>query len=237
MANFIYFIPQIAKQAVSIDDLKAVGLEYAMGHLGIDSNFHTTDGPSGEPGVCFVTTSTPGPHRMAHYRPDEQTWKKGSGGKFWVGMWNDDRPGPDDLRREHLIAGHPVKLRDGLEWTIPVARSIVRGSTLPKAIVLGEDGETFEFEELPEYASLCRDADMIFDSIRTGKDMKMPFQEAARIAIDAMLINYRIGKWEASLLQLFSDVQLWDVMEAIVDMPTIVRMSEELEQKKSPAAG
>src|SRR4051812_10333363 len=104
MAQFIYFLPGFVKMAASADDLIDAGLGYAVAELGIDSNFHTKDGPDGGNGLCLFTQARYGSNPPAHYAPDKQTWRKGPDGKFWVGVLNDAPPGPDDLKRERMIS-------------------------------------------------------------------------------------------------------------------------------------
>jgi hypothetical protein len=238
MPGFLYFLPS-AGQTLSSDDLLRAGLGYAMPEPAAFTPIQLGSGPAGDSPGFLMSMDGPTPSPRVLYRPAEQIWRKAGGGAFWVGLWKDDpRPGPDDLARGQMISGEPIRLRDGNHWTIPICLSIVRGSTLPKALVLGEDGQTWQLEALPEFVALCKDAESVWEAFRAAGDgsVKMDAQAAPRIAADAMAVNYRIGPLEISLLKLWSSDMMWNVLKAIIDGYALTRMAREAAEKKTSAS-
>ena len=241
---FLYFIPDHPRGVVTRADMEALGLAYALGEGDPDSRRLTGNGPEGRAGVVLTVPppASAGPDARVDtlYEPGKQTWRKGPGGKYWVGHYNAKRPTPASVARPRMVEGEPTRFRDDREWLVPIARSIVRGSTLPKEIVLGEDLQTWEQRELPEYLQLCADAEKVFDVIAGAQpdeagDVKwsMDFAEAMRICVSALSVNYRVGPIEVSMLGMTND-DVWAVLRAVCDVPMVERVMAE-RQKKSPA--
>lgn len=244
MGAFLYFLPAPPdKQSVSPPDLTAAGLGYVMDEGRSFTAIATSAGPNGGSGILIGFVGDDGGEPALRFNADSQAWRKSGDGKFWVGLQNDaDKPGPNDLARKRVISGEPVKLRDGNEWIVPICLSIVRGSTLPQALVLGEDGQTWTLESLPEFVKLCKDAETVWAAFRQSTEkgdgkVRMDGQESPRIAADALCVNYRIGPLEISLLKLWSTNEMWDVLKVIVDVGTIERLASEQAEKKRVAAG
>ena len=241
---FLYFIPKHPRATVTRADFEALGLGYALG-VGDPDARKCGSGPGGDEGVIAVPAPAGGVRGPASlYEPAKQTWRKGPGGKWFVGFYKDQRPTPASLRREKLIEGEPVTFRDGSEWLVPIARSIVRGTTLPKELVLGEDNETWQLTELEEYLGLCRDAEKVWglfmaaeaeaaaeSETADGKAaVTIDQQEGMRICISALAVNYRVGPAEVSMLRP-TDGDMWSVLRAVCDVPAVERVLAEREKK------
>ena len=82
-----------------------------------------TSGPGGLGGVIY----SDGSGRTGYY-PDVQDWSES--GLFWIGV-DRDPVTPESLERAEMIGGHYVRLEDGHDWLIPVARCFPIGSRLP----------------------------------------------------------------------------------------------------------
>ena len=244
---FLYFIPEHPRGVVTRADMEAAGLGHALGEGDPDSRKVTAAGPGGAPG--FVVAVQPPADAPADcrvdtlYEPAKQVWRKGPGGKYFVGHYKARRPAPASLRRPKLIDGELTRFRDDREWLIPVARSIVRGSTLPKEMVLGEDLQTWEHRELPEFLSLCADAEKVFGVIAgaapdEGGDVTwaMDRSEAMRICVSALAVNYRVGPLEVSMLGL-TDGDVWQVLRAVCDVPMVERVLADRQKKSGAASG
>jgi hypothetical protein len=239
---FLYFIPNHPGGNVTRADFEALGLGYALSVGDPDARVCRA-GPEGLSGILAVPSPVPGsgvdrgPDSL--YEPAKQVWRKGPGGKYWVGFYKNQPPMPASLRREKLIEGEPTKLSGGGEWLVPIARSVVRGTTLPKAMVLGEDNETWEQKELEEYAHLCRDAERAWEVLsRTTTDedgngvAKIGWQEGMRIAVSALSANYRVGPIEVAMLRL-TDGDMWEVLRSVCDVPALERVMAERAKKNS----
>lgn len=240
MAGFLYFIPGVDKLAPA--QLPGLGLGHVDAARGIMTG-QVRGGPGGSNGLLLKANLADGRREPAvMYKPDAQAWRKGMDGLYWVGSWNDRRPEPEDLARERFIAGERLKLLDGREWTVPICRSIVRGSTLPKRLVLGEDCRSWEMRDLPEFAALCADAEQVFEAFRNAKreddgssELSIKQQDAVRICIAALGVNYRVGPVEVDQLGLLTTDGVWSILRAIVDDFTVERVSAELQKKSSPS--
>jgi hypothetical protein len=245
MAGFLYFI-ETQKNEITPEDLRAIGL----GHL-VEKDAKPLargcTGPDGKPGLVFSAGAGPAPK----YEPAKQTWKAApvkwvegvKGVPYYAGLWNDSRPTPADLARAVIIAGEDVELGDGNVWRIPVCYSIVRGSTFPKDLVLGEDGETWQELERPQFRKLCADAERVWQAFLnaeqkedgSGATIRLDKQLAANVCVDALSVNYRLGKLEVSMLAILGTDSRERVLRAVVDDYTVERVGRELNdsQKKS----
>jgi hypothetical protein len=155
-----------------------------------------------------------------------------------VGIWNENRPVPEDLKKKRFVGGEVIDLADGGRWAIPVCHSVVRGSTLPKRMVLGDDGRTWELRELPEFLTLCVRAEKVWEAFANptveedGRtSIELDHQTAADIAVEALSVNYRVGAAEVSMLGLLDTDCLYLVMMAVVDGFTVQRVGQDSEKK------
>jgi hypothetical protein len=132
----LYFY-ETSNHLVSYETAIKLGLGYAFETPSIGS-VHANDGPGGKAGVLFSATSDT---TLVRYKPELQIWESYPGKEgLWLGIWKDQRPGPDDLVRSAAKNGHYVKLCDGNEWLIPVARAVDGTSPLPRKLKR-ENGE------------------------------------------------------------------------------------------------
>jgi hypothetical protein len=235
MPQFLYFVPT-DRPGLTPKDLRAAGL----GYLGIKHNppARLGAGPEQKNGIVFAADGK----SPAAYKPAEQTWLPGPDGKYFVGRANaEEPPGPDDLNRLRFVDGEPILLPDERTWTVPICRSIVRGSTLPEAIVLGADGKTWTMKELPEFTALCRVAERLWAQWWTSTsdgadaeknvDIEVGWEESVSVAVDALGVNYRLGPVEASSLGLLTSESVGAILRAIIDLPELTRVAR---QKKHP---
>jgi len=235
---FLYHVPAVAgKTRPSRADLEALGLGYILPADGDVDALQVGEGPDKQAGTLLSPSGIDGHCR---YVPAEQTWVRGPAGKYWIGYWNNHKPTEQWLRRPKLIAGWPVTLLDGDAWTVPVARSLVNGATLPQRLMLGEDGETWLLKDLPQYFSLCKDADFVFDLLVTraqaGEKVSIAYADGMRIAVGALAVNYRISAFEASAIELFTGDAMSEVLSALIDMPGLHKMLD-AQAKKESATG
>lgn len=151
------------------------------------------------------------------YDADGQEWVKlaGDGGEeVWVGVWLDDLPGPEDLRRgdREFLAGPEVELGDGRAWTIPRLRLATGQSGLPSALSVGPEGEV---EEVPlrRYRELCRRGERVWAFLMHVMQDAAPVEgfsdaEMLELLVDLLAVNYRLGMEEARLLELLTSANL-----------------------------
>lgn len=248
---FLYFIPHHAGGSVTRADFEALGLGYALGVGDPDARKITANGPGGQAGSLAVVQSNPDAGEACRvdtlYEPAKQVWRKGPSGKYWVGYCKDRRPTPAGLARAKLIDGEWTPLGQGggdQEWLIPVARSIVRGTTLPKGMVLGEDFETWAPAELPEFLELCNHAGRAWE-VLTGADVDVesgkitchiPYADGMKICVAALAVNYRVGPIEVSMMGL-TNTDMWAVLRALCDVPMVERVLADRKKKEGATSG
>jgi hypothetical protein len=234
--NFLYFIPG-AGPTIDHAGLVAAGLGYAFdpdtprlarGVVGAGP-----DGASAGLIICAATDLG-----GVEYRPDRQTWRNVPGTAAWVGLNTDARPGPADLARAGLLAGHPVRLGDGRVWQAPTARGYEeRGGELALCGKLPwrtrvDDAGKWVSELAERYRPLWDTACAFWDAftaeqIAPAADAeedgrrRFEFAESNDAALLALAVNYRLGKAEVDLLGLFNQQTVTAVLLALVDWPTL----------------
>ena len=222
-----------------------VGLGYAF--VSGRSPAPIRNGPDGANGVVLVTDGAALGDKMLGYYPDDQTWQKIPGSVAWVGCYDDARPKPEDLLQPDTLGGHLVRLGDGKEWTVPVARGMseedgeLRWScALPTGVALDDDGNWLRGAPLAKYDRLwelaCKWWDVWNAAAVGGEDGKaaeFAFDGLHDSAVLALQTNYRIGKAEAALLRLFDGSKAVEVLKAVIDWPTIVIWMAEQNAKKN----
>lgn len=231
MTRFLYYIPSGSPCGEAL--VRGAGLwdrfESMPDHVSVGV------GPDGAAGYVL----SPAGGVMARYRPTTQAWSRSPCGTWWLGYATDEvKPGPVDLVRRERVDGYGVRLGDEAEWTVPIARSVVHGTTtLPQALVLGPDGQLMS-EVLPRYLPLCADAGRLFELLGSagegGGEVKVA--DAWGIAARALSVNYRVGPEEVSALRLLTTVNLWAVLKSLLDLPAAAAVEGELKKKGGTAA-
>lgn len=236
MSGLLYFIPG-ATAGVTIEEVIQHGLGYAFSSIGDFTPCVVMRGP-GEAGGGVVIADSRHTGRIGFY-PDEQRWMRIPKSEVWIGIYPDDRPAPADLQRAAFLDGHFVTLEDGNSWLIPVARAVgdidgepVPYDSLPHAVGLDDDGKWGRNGPIPKYDKLWKIALRWWDEIQRGIQrevvepgtkvaISMEFNDIADAAVEALTTNYRLHNAEVSLLGLLSDRVMYQVLHAVVDMPTI----------------
>jgi len=221
----LYFLPKFTG-LVNLE----VGRRHALGYAFESESFACNDtaaGPDGGPGTTFAVG---GDGVVVTYPPDQVTWQKHETADYWVGLERPHTPG--DLAREEMLPGHWVRLADGQDWLVPVARGAGE-----------EDGKPVWYEHLPRRLAR-KDGDWVAGEVikryeplwSIGKafaemDDQMDVFDAA---ITALSFNYRVGTTEALLLGLI-DISgpvshaASRILEAVIDGPR----REELQKKRA----
>lgn len=161
------------------------------------------DGPDATGGILFGWLKPRVPFQFA---PDLQTWTPAAAsedlpaGRFWVGVWNDSPPTPEDLRRPGRDAwGEPVILA-GEEWRLPPI------DLLPKRIVQFEDGRTGLVPQ-PQFSQLHADRESWLARL-AGPEQMVSWIALARLVTQCLAINYRIDVTLALSLGMYDEETL-----------------------------
>lgn len=236
MAGFLYYVPK--RKTIDRAGLIAAGLENVFPTDSIDQ-VEVFTGPDGDAGVvfAFAPPAVAGRSIEVGFYPERQTWNPA--GQYWIGYPTNQPPGPADLERAEIVAGHTVTLQDNREWLVPVARTFPNGTKLPQSLILGPQGELVR-EVLPRYAALWHKAEGFWESfIATfaGGPDRIDEREAYDLAAEALAINYRVGPRELSVLRVFTTANLREVLLALIDWPSIALLLGSTEKKTADEPG
>ncbi|MDD5327415.1 MAG: hypothetical protein PHY02_06325 [Phycisphaerae bacterium] len=238
MAGFLYAIPNDSG-LINEQKIKEAGLMNIFGD--IMPNFSQRDiepGPGGMKGALICIGSDVS---QLYYKPNEQTWQQSLNGKYWVGIINNSVPGEQFLRRYKQLNGHEVELK-GEKWLIPLARMFPEGTMLPQTLLIGAGGKVIK-ETIPQYAEFSRKAETLWEDIQKilgwmEGERKLTEEEKMGLVVDAMAFNYHVAAEEINALKLITTANLFEIYGAIVDLPTIKLLGEEIAaQKKTGTEG
>lgn len=226
MAGFLYYVPGV--EVVGEDWARLGPLAGIIGDFRIEQTA-TQAGPDGGRG-CIVTPhpGTKGARAATVHAPDRQRWV--ACGSYWLGRETDSvRPGPEDLARPELHGGYEAALSDGGIWVVsPV-------SALPSYFGYEEDGSRVR-KAKPGYEGLSAGAEVAFGHFdRAGWTFDsgwLATEEAADIAIAALVVNYRIGPREAAELEIPTVADVVSILGALLDLPRLAGTAA-TEEKKS----
>lgn len=227
----LYFVD--GRQRITLTEAHALGLRHAFPLTPPVCSEFSDAGPHGEAGVVLAAQSD----RIGYY-PDRQTWRRmppiAGQPCVSVGFWNDARPTPESLRVEQPLRGSAVRLRDGNDWIVPLARAWsddARGGAycaLPGTLTLDDAGEWQRGGIESRYAQLWDLATQYWDSLWSapleGQTVRFDFPRAHDAAVEALGANYRISRGEVALLGLFDDQWLCAtaILQALVDYDTFM---------------
>lgn len=250
MAGLLYWLPKLDR-SIKIEDVRAAGLGHAF-ERGLAANtFHGKDGkkPFGAAGVTFADPDRV--QKIGVY--DGQTWKQAPGQKFWIGWYDNQRPGPGDLARSKMLDGHCVRLADGNDYLAPVARGWNDSDddpgwfhAVPRLTELDDAGNWIQGDVVAAYRPLWELATAWWDMKNRAAEAVEEGAEQVRVDFEidtfaglndaaafALGQNYRVSKYEIAALGLFDTHSAQRILDALVDGPTFRAWLE----KKTPAAG
>ncbi len=230
----LYFIEQDSpSDGYNEADAVKNGMAYALADCGF-SRVKSFTGPGKKGGVVLKPEWAP-----LEVKPlvdlKAQRWKRIQETPGWVGLVGDERPGPTQLGRPRQVQGHWVRLADGNDWLVPVARRVTGDLNFPAALHRDEKGVWSAGEVLPAYRDLwdtaCRIWDALFAEITKGRDLTIDVTVEADAAVEALAVNYRVGPTEVELLGLLTTTDVAEVLKALIDWPRVEQALAE--QKKT----
>jgi len=167
----------------------------------------------------------------------EQEWHRMADGAWWLGVPQTYEPA--SLARDPQISGHFVKLGDGRSWLVPCARVHEERdgaprvmSNVPLLMELDASGEwTVSIEE--RFRWFSDRAGTVAEMLAgTAPEEEWTWKDDVALSVEALGLNYFLGKWEVSALRLLTTETVSELLRAVVDVPGMVRMAEALGKKK-----
>ena len=232
--GFLYYVPG-QRGGIGWEELATAGLGHAFAAQTAIASV-AARGPDGGEGVVVADDATLPNARRVGYYPDAQEWI--DGGYYWVGVYREARPGPLELARPRAIAGSWLRLRDGNEWLVPIARQWTETDgemdwrcPLPGRAKFHRG--SWQREGISErYAPLWEAACRWWDTLRAGiarqgeeseeaAELIVNFDGLMEAATTALAVNYRIGEAECGLLDLLDETEAAEVMNVTVDWGTM----------------
>jgi len=236
MAGFVYAVDN--EDVLSEKVITDAGLSNIFDGID-DISVSAYNGPGG--GKCVLFMGAGGSSRKIKYLPDEQKWVKSKNGKYWIGFYKDDPPTQSELARQKKLNGHSVKLTDGDQWQIPLARMAQGVSALPQSLILAADDQV-QLDEIETYSGFFLLATKLWDDFmieaKAADDDELNLNLVARLklAIMALNFNYHVGIDEINMLKLIDSENLGLIMGSIIDLPTIFKKIEQDNKKKEITA-
>ncbi|GAH17325.1 unnamed protein product, partial [marine sediment metagenome] len=149
-------------------------------------------------------------------------------------------PQPEELQRPEQIAGHIVKLGEG-QWRVPLARIFPEGTMLPQSLLMGPDGKLIS-KILPEYAEFSSKTEKLwkyvsYQSGLSDEPVEISAEELWQTTAGALGLNYYVGADEVNAMQLLTTANMQKIFEAICDIPSIIKVGEELAKAQKKTEG
>ena len=225
MGFFFYYIENV-RSATGVDSetLRKHGLGCVFDTLGF-----TARGVSGGPNSGNGVIVSYAPAATVGYYPKRQVWQKIHGAAAWVGYEPANMPTPEDLARESGVSGFFKTLGDGKEWLCPLARLASGTPDVPCAHKL-DAGKWTRGDPLEKHKRLWQVASQFWDIVKPEIDrhleentesVKLDFDQEHAFAVTALAANYRIQRTEASILCLFDDENVGEILRTLIDWPGI----------------
>lgn len=231
---FLYFIPGLRAGSGAKDEI-AARIPSLQDRELVVKNVGAGPGQSGD-GVLVASLPNgleraPGEvERDLEYCPDpaRQVWLAADG--YWCGYWVGRMPDAEGLMRSPMVGGYVVETEAGT-WVVPLARHLDGRTNLDERIVFSPDGE-ISMAPIARYERLCGFAQEHFQFLSgvddpLGVDTKAGLQRLADASVEALAVNYHVGRVELSLLGILTKVRVELICGLLVDLPGLLKLLEE----------
>ena len=237
---FGLYIPK--RRIASPDALRDLGADWAL-DSSVTPMFADViqDGPDGGGGtfVHFDGRGRFAPNHLATINLDAQDWLPAApegelaAGRYWLGVWRKQKPGPEDLQRATVNDGPPLALRDGRHWVIPIA------DYLPKLMTINRQTGDEELRPLPEHLSFVEKTNELFRLLMSD-DFHRELEETFRVVIprglsyaaEALSVNYRVNRDLVDMLGLIGEFEAVQIAGIATGVDLVATANAA--QKKTP---
>lgn len=231
--NFLYAVDNVA--VLSKEVAAKTGLGDTLRDITKVSAVTSTIGPGGCRCLLFGDVKA----AAMRFKPDEQEWMQSFNKNYWVGFYLEDPPTALDLAKKTQLSGHLVTLGNKGQWLIPVARKFAEGAIMPLTLGIGSNGEIIT-KTLSEYIGFSGRAEKYYlETMREVFDFKIDNmiedKDKVKLAFEAIMLNYHLSFEEIFALDLINTLNLREVCEAVIDIPTVNEVTKQMnrdEKKK-----
>lgn len=182
-------------------------------------------GPDQRSGSIFADKSTP--VQNVKFDPNSQCWERIPNSEIWVGIYPDNPPTEQSLRKSVQLDGYLVPLGNGENWNIPIARTwndqgnyITR---LPCVVGVDASGKIYQTDKIvAEYRELWDTATEIFEGLKASllesEDSETKLLVDYPSCFRVISSNYRVSPIEISMLELVNTRNAWSIANALIDL-------------------
>lgn len=240
MPGFLYYIPGDSGR-MTVENALALPCAYAFEDCkAIDSRGVLRGPADDQPAGLVIARSGTVPDSDMGLFLDRQIWTKMDQSDVWIGYCKSEDgtptfPKPVDLARPRQIDGRPLKLGDGNEWIIPIARrlQIHDGDLVPYCalpmVSEYKNGTWASSGVRSQFRGLWDISNKYLTSFMSGKleddgryYFEYDFPTMHESAFLALTTNYYVGRDEISILQLLDNEIAQAILNELIDMPTYV---------------
>lgn len=229
--HLLYYIPglQNAKEAKK-KVIEIVGNSLVDAELALN-NCDGGPGKSG-PGVLCAAypkwASTVGAEvekRLVYSAdPAKQVWIEAKG--YWVGYHVGLKPQSVDLQRASIVSGYRHECPLTGEWIVPLARTMDGGTRFDQRVAYLPDG-TITKKPVSRYKSLCDFAAEHWEFLTKMEDENGSLnfdadQRYCDTACEALGINYHVGPYELTLLEVLTMESAVYICGYLCDLPGLI---------------
>lgn len=230
----LYFFPGMESEQVTRDYLLQQGPSAALRDcLASDQSAkqilkaNCKVGPTGSSGTLVAAQPGEAPPEIM-YSENRQRWV--DFGDYWIGVFEDSRPTPEELARPDQVNGFLEELADGHLWNCPVVRTPceVPRMRVPRKFGVDDQGKLVA-APVDECRAAWETSAKIWDALCTGREFDL--DEGIGWAAEMLSLNYRVSLQECLLLDLINDHNLERIFFAACDRDFIDLCLKELKKK------
>ena len=220
MSSFLLYFPNAITNDLTL--FERCGIGSLLGDAGPSWTECHGNGPDGGSGKFAWWGDGLNPGLPRDWKPYGEGDKR-----FYIGIDPNDKPKPEELARTKQHEGSVVRLNDGNDWLIPIAKQLPRILGIGKPQVKAAYKPFFDaaFKALSEWIVL-----------ENGEFVgwKLDLDEGFQFAVKALAQNYRICAEVADVLELISTDEILEVVRAATEGMEAEAFMEALKKNQPP---
>ncbi len=198
MSYLLYFLPRPTEQHVhDIQEVIDAGVTWIESDSECTGTY-TVSGPGEVAGaIVAVGRKDVVLPSAIKYEREHQRWIWHPSKKFAIGVDKRNKPGPDELRRDSVLSGTPVRLLDKADWIVPVCVpkyvASMNGQTLPMTYDIADDGRTIMRVD-SDYEPIAERVYAYFEQYIGADKERLAPEVLIQLACDLLSLNYQVDR-------------------------------------------